>query len=114
MNLQIEENWVEELSLIFLIIGFVISVLLNNALLSYISIFLGGFVAGRIYYLKYQKEPILPFILIIIGFLLGYLIGSFWISKILVLIFFALGFGISYYLHIRKILVTFKSKDFIK
>ncbi|MBU0460107.1 MAG: hypothetical protein KKH52_02325 [Nanoarchaeota archaeon] len=114
MNLKVEERWMEELFLVFLVVGFILSVLLNNAVLSYLCVLFGGAVAGRIYYFKYQKEPIFPFILIIIGFLLGYLIGSIWTSRVLAFIFFGIGFGISYYLHLKKILVRFKSKSFVK
>ncbi len=114
MAIEWEEDWTEVLTLFFMILGFIISVLLQNAVLSYLSIILAGLLAGRIYYIKRFKAPILPFILMIVGFLLGYLISSFRISRIATLILFSLGFGVSYYLHLKKILVIFKSKDFIK
>lgn len=109
-----EEQWVEVLALFFLFLGLAVSVLLRNTYFSYLTVFLAGFLGGRLYYLKHYKEPILPFVLIIIGFLFGYLVGSLWINRIAVLIFFVLGFVISYYLHLKQVLVTFKSKNFIK
>jgi hypothetical protein len=111
---KFEENWVEHFFLLFLILGFIISVLLKNDLLSYISILFAGGLFGRIYYIKRYKEPILPFILLILGFLIGYLIGSFWTNRFLILLFFSTGFFVSYYLHLKKILVIFKSKRFVK
>tara|TARA_Y100000310_G_C20462484_1_gene706030 strand:- start:27 stop:374 length:348 start_codon:yes stop_codon:yes gene_type:complete len=114
VNWKWDERWVENFLLFFLVIGFMIAVLLFNPVLSYVLIFLTGFMAARIYYIKHAEEPIFPFILLILGFVLGYLIGGFWISRILALIMFAVGFGVSYYLHMKKILVTFKSEDFVK
>jgi len=111
---KLEETWVETLTVILLLVGFVISVFLTNATLTYVVIIGAGFLAGRILYIKRFKEPIFPFVLIIIGFLLGYLLGNFWASRWLTLIFFMVSFGGSYYLHLKKILVIFKSKDFIK
>ena len=58
--------------------------------------------------------PIYQLTLPIVGFLFGYLLGSFWASRFVTLLFFAVGFGISYYLHLKQILVIFKSEDFIK
>lgn len=108
------EQWAEALAVLFLALGFIVALLLQSAVFSYITIILAGFLAGRIYYIKKLKEPIFPFILIIVGFLLGYLLGSFWASRILTLIFFAGSFYASYYLHLQKILVIFKSENFFK
>lgn len=109
-----DEQWAEAFSLLFLAVGFIIAILLQSPFFSYVSVFLAGFVAGRVYYIKKSKEPILPFVLIILGFLVGYLLGSFWASRFVTILFFAVGFGISYYLHMKQILVIFKSEDFIK
>ena len=114
MAIKWDEQWVENFFLFFLVIGFIIAVLMFNPALSYLLFFLTGVIAARIYYIKHAKEPIFPFILLILGFVLGYLIGGFWISRILAIIVFGIGFGISYYLHLKKFLVTFKSKDFVK
>jgi hypothetical protein len=109
-----EEQWVEVFSIFFLVSGFIAAVLLNNVWLSYLTIFLAGLVAGRIYYIKSLKEPTLPFMLIIIGFFLGYWIGAVWVSRLGVLLIFAASFGASYYLHFKKIIVIFKSRNFVK
>lgn len=112
--LEWENWWPEALSLLLLVIGFIMAVLLHNSFLNYLMVLLAGFLAARVYYSKRFTEPILPFIMIIIGFLIGYLLGSFWASRIWSFIFFSLGFGVSYYLHMKKILVIFKSKPYIK
>lgn len=113
-KIKIEEQWVETLTLLFLVLGFMIAVLLQNPSASYLLIFLAGALAGRVYYIKRFKEPILPTILIMLGFLFGYLAASIWASRVITLFFFVLGAGVSYYLHVKEILVIFKSKGFIK
>ena len=114
MNVKWEEQWGENFSLVFIVLGFMVSVLLRSSILSYFSIFLAGLLAGRMFYIKHVKEPILPFFLMIIGFLLGYLLGAIWVSRFLALILFIVAFGSSYYLHLKKIFVIFKSERFIK
>jgi len=109
-----EERWTQIFALLFLVIGFLVAIILQSAFFSYLAVLLGGFLAARLYYMKRFKEPIFPFIMIIIGFLVGYLIGGIWVSRFWIIIFFALGFAVSYYLHVKEILVIFKSEDFIK
>lgn len=108
------EQWVEAMAMLFLVIGFIIAVLLSNSGLNYLTIFLAGALAARVYTIKRYKGPILPLVLVIIGFLLGYLIGSFWINRLFILLLFALGFLVSRYIHMKKVLTTFKSGGFIK
>ncbi|MEK6846208.1 MAG: hypothetical protein AABY26_05585 [Nanoarchaeota archaeon] len=108
------EDWVEVFFLLFLIFGFITSILLFNPWLSYLSIVLAGFVAGRVFYIKRYKEPIFPLVLIIVGFLLGYILGGFWISRFWALLFFAFSWWLSFYLHRKKIFTIFKSEGFVK
>jgi ABC-type spermidine/putrescine transport system permease subunit I len=112
--MKLESGWAEIFALFFLLGGFYLSVLLHNPIYSYITIFLSGFIAARFFYFRRYAEPIFPFVLIIAGFLLGYLIGSIWVSRLFVLVFFVLGYGLSYYLHQKKILGKFKSELFVK
>ena len=114
MEFKFEEQWAEVLTILFLALGFVIAVLLQSALFTFLSVIIAGFLGARVYYMKRFSEPIFPFVLIIIGFLVGYLLGSFWASRLWVLVFFALSFALSYYLHLKGIFVTFKSEKFIK
>jgi len=114
LEIHWDEQWVEALTLILLAVGFIMAILLRNPFLNYLLMFLTGFQAARIYFMKRRKEPIFPFILMIAGFLLGYLLGSFWSSRFWTLIFFVVGYGISYYLHVKGILTIFKSEPFLK
>ncbi|PIN73592.1 hypothetical protein COV20_05200 [Candidatus Woesearchaeota archaeon CG10_big_fil_rev_8_21_14_0_10_45_16] len=109
-----EDQWPEVFTFFLLVLGFLISVFVRSAAFSYITIFFAGAVAARGFYMRRYKEPILPFILLIIGFLIGYLAGSIWANRFLALLLFLIGFGLSYYLHLKKIITIFKSKSFIK
>ena len=114
MEFKLEEQWAEVLTILFLALGFVIAVLLQSALFTFLSVIIAGFLGARVYYMKRFSEPIFPFVLIIVGFLVGYLLGSFWASRLWVIVFFPLSFALSYYLHLKGIFAIFKSEDFIK
>jgi hypothetical protein len=110
----VKEEWAESFAVLFAALGFIIAIFLRSPYYSYLSVFLGGFISARLFYIKKPKEPILPFVLIIVGFLFGYLLGAIWVNRFVVLISFAIGFGISAYLHKKKILGIFKSELFLK
>ncbi len=112
--MKIEETWVETLTVILILIGFVISLLLLNVVLIYLIVLLSGFLAGRIFYIKRFKEPIFPFVAMILGFLFGYILGGFGVSRFWIAVLFLGSLGSSYYLHLKKFITIFKSKSFIK
>jgi len=114
MKFNLEKQWVEVSALIILLIGFLIAVIVGETSLLYAFIFLAGFLAGRVFYFTHKKTFILPLILLILGFLVGYFIGSIWTNRVVSLSIFIIGFSLSYYLHMKEILVSFKSDNFIK
>lgn len=83
---------------ILLIIGFLFSLAAPSAVLSYIIIFLAGIMGGRLIYCK-RKRMVFPYVLIVIGFFVGYLIGSRYGNWLVTTILFVLGSILSYYLH---------------
>ena len=109
-----KEEWVEVFMLLFLVLGFIISILLQSPALTYGTLLLTGSLAGRGYYFKKLSQPILPFVLMILGFLLGYLLGNFWTNRLWGLIVFAFGFFVSHWLHRKEIITVFKPKLFMK
>lgn len=113
-ELKLQYQWPELLALCFALLGFFISVLISQPGLSYFSVFVSGLLAARLYYSQRYKQPILPSVLIILGFLVGYVAGSFWVSRFWTMIFFLCGFTVSYYMHVKGIIASFKSKSFIK
>ncbi|MDO8642903.1 MAG: hypothetical protein Q7R76_04985 [Candidatus Woesearchaeota archaeon] len=90
--------WVELVCFIVLGIGFVFSITLESAFLSYVVIFLFGLLAGR---LIYEKSYSFPFYLIGLALLFGYVLGTRYGQWKLVILFFLLGTAVSYYLHTR-------------
>ncbi len=114
MGIQWHEEWVQVLATLFLVIGFIIAILSYYAFFSYFAIVVSGVIAGRLYYIRRFRDPILPSVLIITGFVLGYLLGAIWASRFWTLVAFFLAFGISYQLHLKKIITIFKSEHYIK
>lgn len=97
------ESWAEIFFFVLLIIGFFLSLAAPSAVLSYLMIIACGMMGGRIWY-EQRHNFKFPFFLIIIGFLIGYLIGTRYANWIVLVLFFALGGIISYYLHKNKII----------
>ncbi|MDP3699196.1 MAG: hypothetical protein Q8R47_06450 [Nanoarchaeota archaeon] len=112
-DLKLKQHWPELFALFFTLMGFLISVIITQPSLSYFAVFVSGLLAGRLYYIQ-RFKPILPSVLIILGFLVGYVAGSFWVSRFWAIVFFLCGFALSYYMHAKGIIVSFKSKGFIE
>lgn len=113
-KLNLQYQWPELLTLFFTLLGFFISVLISQPGLSYLFVFVSGLLAARLYYSQRYKQPILPSVLIILGFLVGYVAGSFWVSRFWTVVFFLGGFFLSYHIHVKGIIGSFKSKVFVK
>jgi hypothetical protein len=108
------EHWAEVLAAIVLLLGFLIALVLRSTLIHYLVILVAGLLAGRIIYAKYKKQPIFPFILIIIGFLLGFMLGAITANKIAIIIVFAVGASISYWIHKEGYVGFFKEEGFVR
>jgi len=102
------KSWAEFFFIVVLVIGFLISVRMGSAVMSYFTITLCGMMAGRIAYEQKNKIK-MPYYIIMIGFLIGYLLGSFYGHTIVIVILFLLGAILSYNLHDKHII---KSKLF--
>ena len=96
-------NWAEIIFFVLLIIGFLFSLAAPSAVLSYITIFAAGMMAGRLIYERKQKLQF-PYYLIIIGFLIGYLIGARYGNWQVIIVLFVLGSLLSYYMHDKGII----------
>jgi ABC-type multidrug transport system permease subunit len=93
------KSWGELSALAVLLVGFIVAISLDSALFVYIVIFLSGIFAGRYYFLKIGRQPLFPFFLIIIGFLFGYVLGTFAASRKLVVFLFFAGWVVSHIAH---------------
>ncbi|MBW2963682.1 hypothetical protein KY306_02820 [Candidatus Woesearchaeota archaeon] len=110
----ISESWAETFAIVLLLIGFFLALFLNSAVLAYFVIILAGLIAGRFFFQRRIAQPIFPFILIIVGFLLGFLLGSIWANKTLLIVLFIASTVASYFLHKKGYLEYFKTAGFIK
>jgi len=114
VDFKLIEEWPEALTMVFIVLGFALAILLQSPAFAYFTTIISGALAGRVFYFKRFKEPIFPFIMIIAGFLVGYIVGSFWVNRMAVFMLFALAFIGMYYLHLKKIIGIFKSEEFFK
>jgi len=94
-------SWVEYAFLVLLVLGFILAASAGSAVITYITIILIGILAARSIF-KRKKGFKFPAFVILIGFLIGYIIGSFYGSRKLILVLFVAGYIFSYYIHYRK------------
>ncbi|MCK5107410.1 MAG: hypothetical protein KAQ83_01670 [Nanoarchaeota archaeon] len=96
MDYQFE--WPEMIGFGLLVIGLLLSLSLGSKFLTYIVSFLFGLFFGRIWYQR-RKDRKIPYVIIISGFVIGYMFGSYYGNRFVTLIMFLLGGAISYYIH---------------
>ena len=101
--LDFYKNWFESFFLILIIVGIVIALSAPSAAISYVIIFLSGIFAGRLIYERKHKMKF-PYIMIIAGFVIGYLIGVYYGSRMVVVALFVIGAILGYKLYDKKIL----------
>jgi len=97
------DYWGEYASFVFIVLGFIFAVSARSAGVLYLLAFLFGGMSGR-WWWKFKKNPRVAPAIIIIGFLIGFVVGSFYGSRQIVVIAFALGMGTSYLLHDKGII----------
>ena len=100
---NIYKNWVELLFFSIMVIGILISHLAPRAAISYIIMFLSGLLAGRIIYQRKGRMS-LHYYMIISGFVIGYILGAYYGSRLVTGIIFMAGAMASYRLYEKKIL----------
>lgn len=94
------KSWAEFFFFVLMIIGFIVALWATSfsAVISYIVVFLSGMIGGRLLYDR-KKKLTFPYYIIIIGFIIGYVIGTYYGSRKVVIILFVLGILFSYHLH---------------
>ncbi|MCH8067262.1 MAG: hypothetical protein IIC69_01645 [Nanoarchaeota archaeon] len=94
------KSWAEFFFFVLMIIGFIVALWATSfsAVISYIVVFLSGMIGGRLLYDR-KKKLTFPYYVIIIGFIIGYVIGTYYGSRNIVIILFVLGILLSYHLH---------------
>lgn len=97
------KGWVEFAFLVVMIIGLIVSIAAPSAVISYMVIFVSGFIAGRFIYHRKKKFKAGHYI-IMAGFLIGYLIGSYYGDRQVIIIMFFIGAVLSHYMYDKKII----------
>ena len=98
-----EENWPEIISFILLVIGFFVAIFARSAVIAYTLIVLAGFMGGRIWF-RVKTGLKVPWSIILMGFLVGFMIGARYGDKRMIVIFYIFGITVSYYLHNKGII----------
>lgn len=93
------KDWPELIGLLFLLLAFAFAISIQNLWMNYTIILLAGLMAGRVIFNKRGHQPLFPFILIIIIFLVGYLLGSIRFNRIPIFLIFVVATWGSYRLH---------------
>ena len=91
-------NWAEFYTIIVAILGFFLAVSIQAPTLNYVILVIGGFLAGRLLFQNKRSTPFAYFI-IIFGFFLGYILGSYYVSRKLLIFFAIVAVVVSYYTH---------------
>lgn len=97
------KNWTEFFFAVLMVIGILIALLAPSAVISYAIISLSGIFAGRLIYERRHKIQ-LPYFMIIVGFVIGYLLGVYYGSKRVVIVLFVIGAIIGYKLYEKGVI----------
>ena|SRR3989338_3943590 len=93
------KSWAEFFFFVVMVLGLVVGLWASSfsAVISYIVVFLSGMIGGRLLYER-RKRLTFPYYIILIGFLIGYIAGTYYGSRKVVIILFVLGILFSYHL----------------
>ena len=100
---QYYKNWMEFWFIVLMVIGAFIALLAPSAVISYVIAFMIGLGAGRLIYDKKDRIQF-PYLMIVAGFVMGYLIGVYYGNRKWVIFLFVIGVIIGYKLYSKKIL----------
>jgi hypothetical protein len=103
MKFEYYMDWMEFWFFVIMVIGILIALLAPSAMISYAIAFISGMAAGRLMYERKNKIKF-PYLMVIAGFVIGYLIGVYYGSRRLVIVLFVIGAILSYKLYDKKIL----------
>ncbi|MEM4336715.1 MAG: hypothetical protein QXG86_01800 [Candidatus Woesearchaeota archaeon] len=95
-------SWVEILFIVLIFIGLFLAIFAANVFFSYIIISLSGLLFGRLFYEK-RKSFLPPYYILAFGFLIGYVVGNYYANDFIIIGLFVMFVGVSYYLHLKKI-----------
>jgi len=98
MALNFSKDWVEILMIIVIALGFAVAITSKSAAVVSIIALLAGIFLGRVLY-ETRKGPKIPVVLISAGFVIGYLVGTIYGNRLVVLLLFVIGMLLGYATH---------------
>ncbi len=103
LALNTSERWVEYWALILLLIGFMFALKIEYAGIAYASAIVFGIIFGRLIW--HDRKLIRPLRLVVtLGFMAGFVFGSPEDNRKLIILLFAAGMLVSFYVHKRKLI----------
>jgi ABC-type uncharacterized transport system YnjBCD permease subunit len=103
MVMHYEKTWMEFWFFVLMLIGVLIALAAPSAAISYLMIFISGMFAGRLIYERKHKFKF-PYLVIIAGFIIGYVAGAYYGSRKMIFVLFIVGAIASHYLYDKKVL----------
>src|SRR3989344_5295063 len=100
---DVHRKLIEWFAVGLMIIGIFVAVIVPSGVMSYIIMLIFGAFTGRIMVKIHHKEH-MPYILMLGGFVIGYLLGVYYGSRIIALLFFIAGVFAGHYLYKKGIL----------
>lgn len=97
------KNWMEFWFFVLMLLGIVIALVAPSAVISYVIAFISGIFGGRFVYERKHKVQF-PYLIIMLGFFIGFLLGVYYGKKLVVIAAFILGAVFSYKFYDKKIL----------
>jgi len=94
------KSWAEFFFFVLMVVGFIFALWATSlsAVITYLVVFLSGMIGGRLLYDRKGKLTY-PYYIILIGFIIGFAIGTFYGSRKIVIILFVIGVLFSYHLY---------------
>ena len=95
-----QNDWPEFVALLFLVAGFIISIMTDSAAAAYAVVFLMGLFFGRLWY-RFERAAKLPLIMAIMGCILGICLGLIMQNLQIVILLYLLGIIVGFWIHKR-------------
>jgi|GEM_PF-1368671 len=103
LNLNFPQRWVEFWAIFLIILGFLFAFSIDAPWVAYVVAAGMGAVLGRLTW-RWRKNLKGSGITIVLGFLVGFLLGLQHADRKVIIVLFALGIAVSFYVHDRNII----------
>ena len=101
------KNYMEFFFIVLMVLGIAIALLAPNLFTSCLIIFMAGFFAGKVMYER-KTNIRFPYVVIFLGFLIGFLLGAYYTSKVAMGLIFLIGAVLGYKLYEKGLIRDLK------